>query len=158
MPSEFEYVTVMAKEDFKTPAELVNPDYYNFLSECFQNSLQDKSIDHLDQALHLIQIELDKQYRTRSHRVLASVGYHVLMHRFVLLCERVALTMHMNLDFEKVSVSEGWTCAICFEGTPLNVVRFRHCHEFHQACLSNWLKTNPTCPLCRQSYFKIYDD
>ena len=45
-------------------------------------------------------------------------------------------------------------CSICLcefqddeEITPLPCTAK---HYFHSACIENWLKTNNTCPLCRQ--------
>ena len=45
-------------------------------------------------------------------------------------------------------------CAICMESfgeddevTPLPC---NGKHYFHTACISEWLKTNATCPLCRE--------
>lgn len=52
------------------------------------------------------------------------------------------------------------TCAICLK----NVNKFQrylantHCdHIFHHGCISTWLNTNSTCPLCRKEYIPNFD-
>lgn len=52
------------------------------------------------------------------------------------------------------------TCAICLK----NVNRFQrylanvNCdHIFHHGCISTWIDTNSTCPLCRKEYVPIFD-
>lgn len=61
-------------------------------------------------------------------------------------------------------------CAVCLEpvttpkekSTPENfdTVRTKCGHVFHHACLAEWLKTSPTCPMCRapahQTTFHLY--
>lgn len=43
-------------------------------------------------------------------------------------------------------------CAICFQEFKLNEdeVRELRCHHmYHDACIFPWLRSNPSCPICR---------
>ncbi len=45
-------------------------------------------------------------------------------------------------------------CTICQEDTNVDsrgVIRLPCGHVFHEECLNNWTRENPTCPNCRQS-------
>ncbi|KAH9101877.1 hypothetical protein AeMF1_021432 [Aphanomyces euteiches] len=47
------------------------------------------------------------------------------------------------------------SCAICMEpfednSAPVGIVRLGCTHAFHHDCISTWLYTRPTCPLCRK--------
>lgn len=47
------------------------------------------------------------------------------------------------------SVPANTTCAICQEDVTC-ATRIRACgHNFHGACLNQWLQINPRCPVCR---------
>jgi hypothetical protein len=43
-------------------------------------------------------------------------------------------------------------CFICLENlsTQKKIVELPCKHKFHKKCLNNWIRENPTCPLCRQ--------
>jgi hypothetical protein len=44
-------------------------------------------------------------------------------------------------------------CGICYE--PMEGIDKHKClrgHEFHYSCLSDWLASNDTCPICRGGY------
>ena len=42
-------------------------------------------------------------------------------------------------------------CSICFEELNNEEEYVLNCnHKYHRDCISRWLHTNPTCPLCRQ--------
>jgi hypothetical protein len=44
-------------------------------------------------------------------------------------------------------------CSICLEtiksGTTIRILKCKH--NYHQACLDNWLRINNTCPICRDN-------
>lgn len=43
-------------------------------------------------------------------------------------------------------------CCICLEGTSQSSLAWSMLvcgHKFHTACISNWLTSHPTCPICR---------
>lgn len=53
------------------------------------------------------------------------------------------------------SIAKPPSCSICFmeyKDTPKKkVVRTVECkHYFHKSCMIKWLKTSPTCPICRR--------
>ncbi|GFN88601.1 E3 ubiquitin-protein ligase rnf38 [Plakobranchus ocellatus] len=58
---------------------------------------------------------------------------------------------HFSCDAER-SESDQTSCVVCmcdFEAKQL--LRVLPCsHEFHAKCVDKWLKTNRTCPICRQ--------
>lgn len=60
--------------------------------------------------------------------------------------------MNMNMTQENLNEFSGVDCSICLE--ELNngeKNRLLHCgHVFHTACIEPWIKTNFTCPYCRQ--------
>ena len=45
-------------------------------------------------------------------------------------------------------------CIICFTKLeePLNTIVLKCKHSFHQECLFDWLKINPSCPMCRKNF------
>ena len=51
---------------------------------------------------------------------------------------------------------ENEECIICFDdlNDESSKVVFKCDHKFHDACIFEWLKKNPTCPLCRH-HFRI---
>lgn len=62
----------------------------------------------------------------------------------LLICER--LMMQELTNSEETSI-----CTICQDDLELNqVVKRTPCkHIFHSRCLSTWLESNHTCPICR---------
>lgn len=42
-------------------------------------------------------------------------------------------------------------CSICMTSDEQQWVKTICSHEFHDSCIKEWIKQNPTCPLCRQS-------
>ena len=41
------------------------------------------------------------------------------------------------------------TCTICCDSSNLIDVKTVCLHNFHSACINKWVKSNPTCPICR---------
>lgn len=50
---------------------------------------------------------------------------------------------------------EDAVCSICMETYEHNTkLRYLRCtHHYHQQCLDDWIKINPSCPVCRGSVF-----
>lgn len=46
-------------------------------------------------------------------------------------------------------VEEEYTCSICMEPARDNAVLTRCNHRFHSACVTPWLNSHRTCPMCR---------
>ena len=44
-------------------------------------------------------------------------------------------------------------CSICFNSLQEDSVKLRCSHIFHRMCISQWIKTSPTCPFCRTNIF-----
>lgn len=45
-------------------------------------------------------------------------------------------------------------CCICLDSENTNQWSMLHCgHKFHGQCISTWLRTNQTCPICRHNIF-----
>ena len=42
-------------------------------------------------------------------------------------------------------------CVICLDEKDGSAVQLKCGHAFHYQCLSTWIKTSATCPLCRAS-------
>ncbi|XP_022632470.1 E3 ubiquitin-protein ligase SDIR1-like [Vigna radiata var. radiata] len=53
----------------------------------------------------------------------------------------------------------GRCCCICLDEFDLNAERYTlPCqHFFHQKCITRWLQTSQTCPMCRQSLQTLKD-
>lgn len=48
--------------------------------------------------------------------------------------------------------SSDTVCAVCLEtDTPVSVKLLPCAHSFHPACITRWVESNYSCPLCRQS-------
>ncbi|KAJ4366394.1 hypothetical protein N0V83_008030 [Neocucurbitaria cava] len=63
-----------------------------------------------------------------------------------------------GLDFSLGSDAEG-DCSICADTNMSELVQVKLCgHEFHMGCLKEWLHLSNTCPLCRVSLFKPYEE
>ena len=45
--------------------------------------------------------------------------------------------------------SSSFTCSICMEDEHNEVRHLPCCHSFCNDCITRWLQTNDTCPLCR---------
>ena len=50
--------------------------------------------------------------------------------------------------FEQSCALHKEKCAICHEGRDLMALECEH--EFHRACIEQWVRRNPTCPICRK--------
>ena len=66
--------------------------------------------------------------------------------------------------YKKTKINDsflGCKCSICLEKINLKdyVRKLPVCnHVYHKKCIDNWLKNdiNKSCPLCKQSYLKIF--
>ena len=48
-------------------------------------------------------------------------------------------------------------CSICLHNIKSNNLIETKCkHKFHKYCLKEWLKTNNTCPICREPIKRVY--
>jgi len=47
--------------------------------------------------------------------------------------------------------SEESECAICMEKPPGNMCSIHCGHKFCYPCITSWIFSNPTCPLCRKN-------
>ena len=61
--------------------------------------------------------------------------------------EKVVMTSEM------VAVGDGLECAVCKDtfGVAHTVVVLPCSHRFHEDCITPWLKTHNTCPVCRHA-------
>lgn len=52
-------------------------------------------------------------------------------------------------------------CPICFDRFGNFDIKLSCGHLFHDKCITHWLDTNPSCPICRVKFFpplvSIYD-
>lgn len=44
-------------------------------------------------------------------------------------------------------------CSVCYSNMESDSIKLRCSHVFHKMCISRWMKTSPTCPICRSSIF-----
>ncbi|XP_044762470.1 E3 ubiquitin-protein ligase RNF4-like [Coccinella septempunctata] len=51
------------------------------------------------------------------------------------------------------NVSTDDNCSICMDGLSRLVLITECKHEFHYACITDWIKINNTCPCCRREDF-----
>jgi len=65
--------------------------------------------------------------------------------------ERFPITIHSADNLPSAAQEEGNTCSICLTdfhaGDRKRRLTCMHC--FHVVCVDQWLKNNPTCPVCR---------
>ncbi|KAJ0260272.1 C3HC4-type RING finger protein [Hirschfeldia incana] len=59
----------------------------------------------------------------------------------------------------KETLKKETTCAICLEDLWTNKqLKLPHCsHQFHFRCISKWLQSRNSCPLCREIVFENSD-
>ena len=143
-------MTCVLEDDFKIPAEIPDPRYYEYVETEFRRQIANKSAEHLKVAYFLVKDMLTYYYK-RDKKILNSVAYKVLIIRYVLLCE---YSWFFKKDLRFVSIIGDWTCAICLDSDKQGVVQYPNCHTFHSKCIEQWLQDHSTCPLCRQPYFK----
>ncbi|KAK8462565.1 hypothetical protein SEVIR_1G227001v4 [Setaria viridis] len=64
---------------------------------------------------------------------------------------RVAATEDAILGLQEVTGRSGDECAVCLQDFRAEeTLRAMPCsHAFHQHCISQWLRRNAVCPLCR---------
>jgi len=80
----------------------------------------------------------------------------------IVIDKNVILNTFYYKDKEKHNFTNK-TCCICKEEyKKLKRVTVLNCnHDFHERCISKWIKNKPTCPLCRKninSCINIYTD
>ena len=46
-------------------------------------------------------------------------------------------------------------CCICFDEKSDCITNCKH--QFHKSCITTWIRTNASCPLCRHTNIKIFD-
>ncbi|KAK9061371.1 hypothetical protein SSX86_018552 [Deinandra increscens subsp. villosa] len=64
------------------------------------------------------------------------------------------MSVYSEMMIDAGNVANGSGCSICLaDYMPPDVVRILpECgHLFHVGCVDTWLKSNPTCPVCRNS-------
>jgi hypothetical protein len=66
------------------------------------------------------------------------------------ICSNCNLQSLMN-HTEEVKVDDD--CCICYNGLQEDSVKLRCSHIFHKSCISQWIKTSATCPICRTNIF-----
>lgn len=44
-------------------------------------------------------------------------------------------------------------CTICYNTLQEDSIKLRCSHMFHKSCINQWIKTSPTCPICRTNIF-----
>ena len=52
------------------------------------------------------------------------------------------ITTHLYIDVER-------ECCICLDKNTNNWINIQCGHTFHRECISHWLRTSNTCPICR---------
>ena len=55
-------------------------------------------------------------------------------------------------DRKYLSIDE--ECTICLSNNK-NLIKLECSHVFHHKCINEWIKINPTCPICRRKVSKI---
>mmetsp|Transcript_97126 Transcript_97126/g.222567 ORF Transcript_97126/g.222567 Transcript_97126/m.222567 type:complete len:121 (+) Transcript_97126:146-508(+) len=62
--------------------------------------------------------------------------------------------------FQVATGASATQCSICWEDQEDGqcALRLPCLHEFHQNCITKWLRTQPTCPLCRTSVARALQD
>jgi hypothetical protein len=67
-----------------------------------------------------------------------------------------------DAELEELPVHEGTAdqdCAICFCKISESKSRDLPCsHVFHEACIFPWLKSQPSCPMCRHKLKDNYGE
>jgi len=68
--------------------------------------------------------------------------------------ERDAVLNNLNtintLDIV-IYIDDKKECCICLDKNNNEWIRTQCSHEFHKICITNWYKTNKTCPVCRHN-------
>ena len=44
-------------------------------------------------------------------------------------------------------------CCICYNSLQLDSIKLKCSHIFHRSCITKWIKTSATCPICRTNIF-----
>lgn len=52
-------------------------------------------------------------------------------------------------SINRVNVTDGRQCSICFEAMAENCMKLPCEHTFHEDCITQWLHRHSTCPMCR---------
>ena len=63
---------------------------------------------------------------------------------------------HCNLqdiDNHSERIKHPDDCSICYSSLEEESVKLRCTHMFHKTCITEWIKTSATCPICRSSVF-----
>ena len=90
---------------------------------------------------------------SRNYNVIPNVSLDNTLK--VLGLERVPFN-ELLPGYKKIKECGNDSCYICYELYKLGEYkRSLHCgHHFHKKCIDKWLKTNVSCPLCRNDIFK----
>ena len=72
------------------------------------------------------------------------------MYRLNKICSDCNLESLLN-HTENVEVDDD--CSICYNSLKEDSIKLRCSHTFHRTCISQWIKTSPTCPMCRTNVF-----
>ncbi|KOM45234.1 hypothetical protein LR48_Vigan06g054000 [Vigna angularis] len=89
--------------------------------------------------------------------ILAATQYPL---RTILAVEKPVNTLLKAVESPvKKSVLQTECCCICLDEFDLNAERYTlPCqHFFHKKCITRWLQTSQTCPMCRQSLRTLKD-
>jgi len=63
-----------------------------------------------------------------------------------------------EIVMEPIDIND-WECSICSGDGKEDIVRLKTCgHSYHNSCLTKWINTSNTCPLCRLPIETCYID
>jgi hypothetical protein len=67
---------------------------------------------------------------------------------------KVCSSCHLNnIDDHVESIKHTDDCSICYSSLEEESVKLRCSHMFHKTCITEWIKSSATCPICRSSVF-----
>lgn len=58
-----------------------------------------------------------------------------------------------NIDEHSEQVTNSDDCSICYSPLEEDAVKLRCTHMFHKSCITEWIKTSATCPICRSNIY-----
>lgn len=58
--------------------------------------------------------------------------------------------MNKLMQTQENEIEENTSCAVCLDIDNKIMIKFACSHSYHKDCIVEWLKSNKTCPICRE--------